>query len=333
MAMLRLKPIRRTKRAVSRLALRAADGAFWLVFVFACILGADSVATGVPPLVRLFLPAFQAEAGVTPPVSVLHIPILEGATPQLRLSTEAGPDDAPPPPGKPVIAIVIDDLGADVVHTKRAIQLPRAVALAFLPYPAQTPPLAREAGRAGHEVLVHIPMQATGPHDPGPMALATDMPKDEILRRLDWALAHVPGFVGVNNHEGSRFTADAAALGPVMASIAQRHVFFFDSRTTPDSQVVPVARAHGVESSDRDVFLDDVATIDGVDAQLHALEARARARGAAIAIGHPNEITLDAVAYWAAHESGFELVTLKEAIRAKTEHHLSLSPFKGERAG
>jgi polysaccharide deacetylase 2 family uncharacterized protein YibQ len=327
MAMLRLKPIRRTKRAVSRTALRAADGAFWLVFVFACILGADSVATGVPLLVRLFLPAFQAEAGVTPPVSVLHIPILEGATPQLRLSTEIGPDDVPPP-GKPVIAIVIDDLGADIAHTKRAILLPRAVALAFLPYPAQTPPLAREAGRAGHEVLVHIPMQATGPHDPGPMALAADLPKDEILRRLDWALARVPGFVGVNNHEGSRFTADAAALGPVMASIAERHVFFFDSRTTPDSQVVPVARAYGVECSDRDVFLDDVATIDAVDAQLHTLETKARAHGAAIAIGHPNEITLDAVAYWAAHENGFALVTLKAAIRAKTERELQMSALR-----
>jgi polysaccharide deacetylase 2 family uncharacterized protein YibQ len=327
MAMLRLKPIRRTKRGISRVALRAADGAFWLVFVFACILGADSVATGVPMLVRLFLPAFQAEAGVTPPVGAVRIPILQGETPQLRLRAEAGPDEAALPL-RPVIAIVIDDLGADIAHTKRAIRLPSAVALAFLPYPAQTPVLARDAGRAGHEVLVHIPMQAEDAHDPGPMALAVDLPKDEILRRLDWAFARVPGFVGVNNHEGSRFTADAAALGPVMARVVQRHVFFFDSRTTPDSQVVAVARAWGVESSGRDVFLDDVATIDGVDLQLHALEAKARARGAAIAIGHPNEITLDAVAYWAAHENGFELVTLKEAVQAKTEHDLQVSAMR-----
>lgn len=332
MAMLGLKPIRRTKRGISRVALRAADGAFWLVFVFACILGADSVATGFPMLVRLFLPALQAEAGVTPPVGAVRIPILQGDAPQLRLRTDTEPD-AVAPSRKPVIAIVIDDLGADIAHTKRAIQLRREVALAFLPYPVQTPALAREAGRAGHEVLVHIPMQAEGAHDPGPMTLAVDLPKDEILRRLDWAFARVPCFVGVNNHEGSRFTADAAALGPVMARVAERHVFFFDSRTTPDSQVVAVARVWGVESAGRDVFLDDVATIDAVDAQLHALEAKARARGVAIAIGHPNEITLDAVAYWAAHESGFELVTLKDAIHAKMEHDLSLSPFKGARAG
>jgi len=69
----------------------------------------------------------------------------------------------------------------------------------------------------------------------------------------------------------------------------------------------------------RVVVLDDVLTIDAVDAELRMLEARARETGVAIAIGHPHEITLDAVAYWTAHQSGFQLVPLSEAIRLKTE--------------
>lgn len=315
----RLRPIRRARRRISPQVLRVAHGAFWLVFVSACAIGANAVATGVPLLVRLFVPAFQAEAGVAQ--HFVRMPILTDQVPELRLRTEIS-EDVAPLPGPPVIAIVIDDLGGDVAHTRRAIRLPRKVALAFLPYPRDTPALAREAARAGHEVLVHLPMQAEGPHDPGPMALGVALPGAENVRRLDWALSRVPDFVGVNNHEGSLFTSNADALAPVMRRIAERRVFFFDSRTTAASQVVSVARAHGVESSDRDVFLDDIATIDGVDAELHALEAKARARGAAIAIGHPGEITLDAVAYWAEHEQGFELVTLKTAIRAKTERAL-----------
>ncbi len=319
--MLRLKPIRRKRRRISPAVLRVAHGAFWLVFVSACVLGANAVATGVPLLVRSFVPAFQAEAGVAPPAGFVRMPILNDQVPGLRLRTQIAEETAPLP-DKPVIAIVIDDLGGDTVHTARAIQLPRRIALAFLPYPRDTPRLARDAARAGHEVLVHLPMQAQGPHDPGPMALGVALPPAENVRRLDWALSRVPDFVGVNNHEGSLFTSNPDALAPVMARVAERRVFFFDSRTTPASQVVSVARAYGVESAGRDVFLDDVPTIDGVDAQLHALEAKARASGAAIAIGHPNEITLDAVAYWAAHEQGFELVTLKTAIRAKTERAL-----------
>jgi polysaccharide deacetylase 2 family uncharacterized protein YibQ len=104
-----------------------------------------------------------------------------------------------------------------------------------------------------------------------------------------------------------------------MEHLADRHIFFFDSRTTADSQVVSVARDFGVASAARDVFLDDVLTIDAIDVQLRALERRARGTGVAIAIGHPHAITLDAVAYWAAHRSGIDLIPLSAAIRFKTE--------------
>lgn len=317
--MLRLKPIRRARRrGPSRDVLRVADGAFWLAFLFALVLGAGPVARGVPLLVALFVPAGSTGAGVGAAVRVSLAdgkPAL-GPAPALRRS-----DDGEPP----IVAIVIDDLG-DVAHTRRAIALPHEIALAFLPYPRDTPALAGAARRAGHEVLVHVPMQAMGDADPGPMALAVSLPAEENVRRLDWALARVPGFDGINNHEGSRFTADAAALAPVMDDLKRRGVFFFDSRTTADSQVLQAAHAAGVESAARDVFLDDMPTVDGVDAQLRALEKRARAQGAAIAIGHPHDVTMDAVAYWAAHLHGLRLVTLRAAMRRKNA--LATAPIR-----
>jgi polysaccharide deacetylase 2 family uncharacterized protein YibQ len=331
--MLRLKPIRRARpRGPSREALRVASAAFWIVLAFASAFGARSVASGFPKLLGLFVPpgTIAAAASVRPTAHVVRVVLSPGlarlAAPEIRSTIES--DDvhrSTAPIRTPAIAIVIDDLGADAIHTREAIALPPAVALSFLPYPADTPRLAREAARAGHEILVHVPMEAVGAHDPGPFALTTGLPPDEIVRRLDWALSRVPGYVGINNHEGSRFTADRADIALVMEHLAGNHAFFFDSRTTPDSQVLPVARAFGVASASRDVFLDDVATIDAIDAQLHALEKRAREQGTAIAIGHPREITLDAVAYWAAHNSGFELVPLSEAIRRKTEREARIS--------
>ncbi len=303
MAMLRLKPIRRTKRrGPSRDVLRVAEGAFWLALVFAGLIGARHLMSG--------LPAAQANAA---PALSLWVP------------AETPSPPAAPSSGRPVIAIVIDDLGGDEVHARRAIALPGQVALAFLPEPRETPALARLAVRRGHEVLVHVPMQAVSATRLGAMALTVDLPPQEIVRRLDRGLARVPGFIGINNHEGSRFTADREALAPVMEDLARRHVFFLDSRTTAATQVIAVARAHGVQTAARDVFLDDVVTIDAVDAQLRALEAKARAQGAAIAIGHPHDVTLDAVAYWAAHEREFDLVSLREAIRRKTEISLTLA--------
>jgi len=317
--MLRLKPIRRAKRrGIPRDVRRIADAAFCAVLALAVGLTMERVVSGVPQLVAAFVPhdTMSAQAAVPPSATDAPLSLRQDDDVALR---QARDGDEPVLAGPPRIAIVIDDLGADIVHTRRAIALPQAVALAFLPYPESTPTLAREAGRGGHEILVHVPMQAIGAQNPGPMALSPSLAPDENIRRLDWGLARVPGFIGINNHEGSLFTANRAALVPVIEHLADRHVFFFDSRTTADSEIVSVARAFGVASAARDVFLDDVQTIDAVDAELRMLEGRARDNGVAIAIGHPHEITLDAIAYWTAHQSGFALVPLSQAIRLKTE--------------
>ena len=196
-----------------------------------------------------------------------------------------------------------------------------------MPYADATSFLASEAARSGHDVLLHMPMEAQGDHDPGPLALTVGLAPEQIRSRLDTALARVPQAIGINNHMGSRVTADRATLIPVAEDLARRHLFFFDSRTTPDTQVVPVAHAFGVASTGRDVFLDDEETADAVDVQFKALEARARAQGVAIAIGHPHDVTLSAIAAWTARAGsrGFVLISLPEALQLKTEREARLA--------
>jgi polysaccharide deacetylase 2 family uncharacterized protein YibQ len=224
----------------------------------------------------------------------------------------------PPQKGLPLVAICIDDLGADIAATETALRLPREVALSFLPYAPTTPGFAARAREEGHDVLAHVPMQPLGRADPGPMALEVGMAPDEILRRLNWSLARVPGAVGVNNHEGSRFTSDAGALAPVMAVLKARGLFFFDSRTVAASKGEAAAKAAGVDSISRDIFLDDDQSEAAVTAQLNALAATARREGVAVAIGHPHAATLRLVKEWLAQVHGVRLVTLQAAMRAKT---------------
>jgi polysaccharide deacetylase 2 family uncharacterized protein YibQ len=234
---------------------------------------------------------------------------------------EAMQTSPPPTPaaGRPVIALCIDDLGEDLAGTDRAMALPKEVALSFLPYADATPFLAQRASKRGHLVLAHVPMQALNGKDPGAMGLKPGMTADEIARRLGWNLARVPGLVGINNHEGSRFTADAALLAPVMATLRARHLFFFDSRTGPESAVAEAARAAGVRTAARDIFLDDDPRAPAVNAELDMLARQARRNGVAIAIGHPHEVTLKLLAKWLAEDHGVTLVTLDEAIRLKAE--------------
>ena len=337
--MYRLKPIRRRKRPrPPRVLIQGADVAFFVLLGLAVVVGGAKAIDGIPALVAIVAPGgiAAAQASSPPPepfaALTLSTPVEPSAfAPQVLFPvvTHDYPDwlmarvtvPAEKFTGTPKIAIVIDDLGADLASTDRAIRLPKTVGLSFLPYADATPWLAAEAERAGHEVLLHMPMQAEGDHDPGPFALTTGLSPDEIRRRLSDALARVPGAIGINNHMGSRVTADRTTLIPVAEELAARHLFFFDSRTTPDTQVVPVARAFGVASTGRDVFLDDEQTADAVGAQLMELEARARAQGVAVAIGHPHAVTLAALSVWTARAGahGFVLIPLSEAIRLKTE--------------
>ena len=347
--MYRLKPIRVTRRPRPPRALFVgADAAFWLLLVLAAVFGGGRAIAGLPALAAILMPPgiVAAQASSVPPEPFARLaidppppasafapqvlyPVVAHEFPDWMTARAADPAPAAvaPPVKNPKIAIVIDDLGADLAHTDRALALPKAVTLSFLPYAEATPWLSAEALRGGHEILVHMPMEAVGDHNPGPFALTTGLAPDEIRRRLSAALARVPGAIGINNHMGSRVTADRATLIPVAEELAARHLFFFDSRTTPQTQVVPVARAFGVASTGRDVFLDDEQTADAVGAQLMELEARARAQGVAIAIGHPHEVTLAALSVWTAHAGahGFLLIPLSEAIRLKTERDVRQS--------
>jgi polysaccharide deacetylase 2 family uncharacterized protein YibQ len=218
-----------------------------------------------------------------------------------------------------VIAICIDDLGQDLAGTDKAMALPKDIALSFLPFADTTPFLAEAAQRGGHLVLAHVPMQAMNGADPGPMALKPGMAAAEIASRLGWNLARVPGLVGINNHEGSLFTADAKNLAPVMAILRARHLFFFYSRTSAESAAVEAARRARVMTAARDVFLDDDPQPQAVQAQLDRLEGEAKRNGVAIAIGHPHDATLKLLAKWLAEDHGVTLVPLDEAIRRKAE--------------
>ena len=229
---------------------------------------------------------------------------------------------AVPPPhvgGRPMIAVVIDDMGLDKRRSERVTTLKAPLTLAYMTYAEDIDHQTAQAHAHGHELMVHMPMQPmSDSFDAGPEALDVGLPADELRRRIGWGLSRFQGFVGVNNHMGSRFTADAAGMTVVMEELNRRGLLFLDSVTTEKSVAGAAARRSGVPFVARQIFLDNEQSVHAVRAQLDKLEALSRKYGAAIAIGHPHDATIEALTAWLAtvESRGFVLVPLTAVVRA-----------------
>jgi polysaccharide deacetylase 2 family uncharacterized protein YibQ len=228
---------------------------------------------------------------------------------------------APAADGRPRIAVVIDDLGLDRKRSAEIMALSGPLTLSFLTY-AQDLDQQTALGRArGHELMVHFPMEPAGQGiDAGPNALSVGLSPEEILKRLRWGLSHFDGFIGINNHMGSRFTTDAAGMTTVLTELKSRGLMFLDSRTTGKTVGPRLAVELGVPHAERNVFLDNVDDVEAVKSQLHELEAVARKSGHAIAIGHPRTATIRALNDWLGTLTarGFQLVPLSALVREET---------------
>jgi polysaccharide deacetylase 2 family uncharacterized protein YibQ len=220
---------------------------------------------------------------------------------------------------KPLIAIVIDDVGLDRPHSKRAWELPGPLTMSFLPYAKDLREQARAARAHGQELMLHLPMEPGGVADPGPNALRVSLSEAELKQRVTTALDSFDGYVGVNNHMGSRFTAYRPGMETVLRQFKARGLLFLDSRTTPSTVGDQVAHELGVPSVARNVFLDDDMSLAAVRHKLAETEAVARRQGFAVAIGHPHEATIQALAEWlpGVAGKGFALAPLSAVLRKR----------------
>src|SRR5262249_31292895 len=160
------------------------------------------------------------------------------------------------PGGRPMIAIMIDDLGVNRRNTARVMQLPAPLTLAFMTYAEDLDRQSAVARDHGHELMLHMPMEPIDRGvDAGPNVLAVELTHEELRRRLLWGLDRLHGYVGVNNHMGSRFTASESGMAMVMEELKRRGLLFVDSRTTSSTVGDRLAERFDVPHADRDVFL------------------------------------------------------------------------------
>lgn len=157
----------------------------------------------------------------------------------------------------PPLVVVIDDFGQNAGQLLDDFTtLPKEIAFAILPDLPHTQTVARLADRTGHEVLIHIPMQAEGSANPGKRYIKKGMEKAEISDLLQDFFAQVPNAIAANNHMGSATTADYKTIYAVLGELQELGLYFLDSATTGKSAVPSAAANLNLKTAKRDIFLD-----------------------------------------------------------------------------
>ncbi|HKC23532.1 MAG TPA: divergent polysaccharide deacetylase family protein [Thermoanaerobaculia bacterium] len=205
---------------------------------------------------------------------------------------------------RPALALVVDDVGFDLASIQRLGELDGPLALAVIPSAPHAKEAAALAARKKWDLLVHLPMSGA---DGAPSEADAVGPADDdatIAARVGRAIDAVPGARGLNNHQGSRATADPRVVRAVLEVVGTRGLFFLDSRTSPKTVAEREARRLGIPAVARDVFLDDAATeaaapggvADALEkAWKSALSVAAR-KGSCVLVAHPRKETLDFLA-------------------------------------
>jgi uncharacterized protein len=190
------------------------------------------------------------------------------------------------------VAILFDDAGGSLVHLQAIIDLGRAVTVTVLPGLRFSREVALKAEEEGLEVMLHLPLEPEDPKLPlGPGGVTTAMNADQIAQTVAADLDQVPGAIGINNHEGSKATADERVMRAVLETIKSRGLFFVDSVTSPRTIAGRMAAQMQIPTASRAVFLDNQDQAEAIRTQMRELITVALQRKQAIAIGHTMRMT------------------------------------------
>jgi len=191
------------------------------------------------------------------------------------------------------MAIIVDDFGyANNELVRKFLYYPKPLTIAILPGQKASGVVARDARVANREILVHMPMEPLNERfsDEGYTLLAGQDAGTARLR-VRAALAQIPHAIGINNHQGSRVTADRVLMKAVMTELKRQDKLFVDSRTSSKSVALQVARELGLRAGANQVFLDAEDKESFIEGQFEKAAAIAGKQGEVIAICHMRKRT------------------------------------------
>lgn len=216
------------------------------------------------------------------------------------------------------LAVIVDDCGYDMSSVRTLLNTGLPLNFAVLPYKPYSSDVLEMIKSDGSVAMLHLPMEPVdrSAMSEGRSTICTDMSKDKILELTRKAINSLPGVSGVNNHQGSKATADSATMTTVLQELRNQDLFFVDSRTSSKSVARDKAVAMGVPTARNDIFLDNSSDVQAIRNQIYKAMDIAEKNGSAIAICHARPNTAKAWSMYAEEikNTGIELVPITDLL-------------------
>lgn len=216
------------------------------------------------------------------------------------------------------LAVIVDDCGYDMSSVRTLLNTGLPLNFAVLPYKPYSSDVLEMIKSDGRVAMLHLPMEPVdrSAMSEGSSTICTDMSKDRILELTRKAINSLPGVSGVNNHQGSKATADSATMTTVLQELRNQDLFFVDSRTSSKSVARDKAVAMGVPTARNDIFLDNNSDMQAIRKQIYKAMDIAEKNGSAIAICHARPNTAKAWSMYAEEikNTGIELVPITDLL-------------------
>jgi polysaccharide deacetylase 2 family uncharacterized protein YibQ len=210
----------------------------------------------------------------------------------------------------------IDDWGYSNKFNAQLKAFPVKLTVAVIPGLAHSRDCAQVAHEAGQEVIMHLPVEPLRKMPLVKGTLMVGMDEAQVTALCEAHAQSVPYMVGLNNHEGSKGSADPVLMGAVARWLKGRGCYFLDSATTPKSVIPQEAKLAGVPYARNKIFLDNVDDTAAIEKQMRQALSLAQSSGFCIAIGHPKAKTLEAMARLASEfkAQGVNFVFVSELV-------------------
>lgn len=191
------------------------------------------------------------------------------------------------------LAVIVDDCGADMTTVRALLNTGLPFSYAILPDKEFSSDVLEMVKSRGKMPMLHLPMEplSRSAMSEGNRTIMTNTSAATQQALVRKHLQSLPGVIGVNNHQGSKATADKATMQAVLQVLKKENIFFVDSRTNSASIARDMAKQMGVATARNDIFLDNSSNVEDIRKQIYKAFAMAEKNGSAIAICHARKNT------------------------------------------